>query len=224
MDQCPQFQHRCVGTSALPVVGLCQELPDFIRGYGKRDARRHLQRVDADHFAVLKQQIKMKEGVLESLADGKQPTRLMRGPPELPYCEAEEDASLFIPAFQILLRRSWTGPHVDDGVRLDVVHVRVLKAQLPAPPLSGANDPGGDGVLEGERAADGHHELPWSQVRGAAEQKDRKLRLRGGKGAKGQGKTGMSFTGDVSTLLFMIDATRGRNKARTRGRRLASLS
>lgn len=55
-------------------------------------------------------------------------------------------------------------PHVDDGVRLDVVHVRVPKAQLSAPPLGGADDPCGDGVLEGERAADGHHELAWSQV------------------------------------------------------------
>lgn len=62
------------------------------------------------------------------------------------------------------LGRSLTPSHVDDGIRLDVVHVRVPKAQLSAPPLGGADDPRGDGVLEGERAADGHHELAWSQV------------------------------------------------------------
>lgn len=82
----------------------------------------------------------------------------------MPYCEAEEDASLLISAFTILIRRSLTRSHVDDGVRLDVVHVRVLKAQLSAPPLSRADDPRGDGVLEGERAADGDHKLAWSQV------------------------------------------------------------
>lgn len=56
--------HRAqVHTSALPVVGLCQELSDFVRRDGEGDARRHLQRVDAHHFAVLKQQIRMSNDV-----------------------------------------------------------------------------------------------------------------------------------------------------------------
>jgi len=55
--------------------------------------------------------------------------------------------------------------HVDDGVGLDVVHVRVAQAQLLASPLGGADDAGGDSVLEGERAADGDHKLAGPQVR-----------------------------------------------------------
>lgn len=49
--------------------------------------------------------------------------------------------------------------HVDDGVRLDVVHVRVAEAQLLASPLGGADDPSGDSVLQGEWAAYGDHKL-----------------------------------------------------------------
>lgn len=54
--------------------------------------------------------------------------------------------------------------HVDDGVGLDVVYVGVTEAQLLAPPLGGADDAGGDGVLQGEGAANGNHKLPRSQV------------------------------------------------------------
>lgn len=54
--------------------------------------------------------------------------------------------------------------HIDNCVRLNVVHVRVMKAQLSAPALSCADDSCGDGVLEGKRAADGNHKLTWSQV------------------------------------------------------------
>lgn len=43
----------CCDTSALPVVGLRQELADLVRGDGEGDAGRHLQRVDADHLAIL---------------------------------------------------------------------------------------------------------------------------------------------------------------------------
>lgn len=67
--------------------------------------------------------------------------------------------------------------HVDDGVRLDVVHVRVAEAQLLASPLGGADDAGGDGVLQGERAADGDHELSGTQVSRPAEQQHRQLHL-----------------------------------------------
>lgn len=51
----------CVGvvsdTSALSVIRFCHELADFVRGDGKRNACRHFQRVDANHLAILKQQI-----------------------------------------------------------------------------------------------------------------------------------------------------------------------
>lgn len=67
--------------------------------------------------------------------------------------------------------------HVDDGVRLDVVHVRVPEAQFLAPPLGGADDAGGDGVLQGERAADGHHELSRTKIIGPTQQQDRQLHL-----------------------------------------------
>lgn len=67
--------------------------------------------------------------------------------------------------------------HVDDGVRLDVVHVGVAEAQFLASPLGGAHDARGDGVLQGERAADGHHELARAQVRRAAQQQHRQLHL-----------------------------------------------
>lgn len=67
--------------------------------------------------------------------------------------------------------------HVDDGVRLDVVHVGVAEAQLLASPLGGAHDARGDGVLQGERAAYGHHKLARAQVRRAAQQQHRQLHL-----------------------------------------------
>lgn len=54
--------------------------------------------------------------------------------------------------------------HIDDGVGLDVVHVRVLKAQLQTVALGGADDARGDGVLEGEWASHRHHKLTGTQV------------------------------------------------------------
>lgn len=57
-----------------------------------------------------------------------------------------------------------SSPYVDDGVSLNVVHVRVAEAQLSAASLSGADDSRSNRVLEGKRAADGDHKLPWSEV------------------------------------------------------------
>lgn len=67
--------------------------------------------------------------------------------------------------------------HVDDGVRLDVVHVRVPEAQLPAVPLGCADDASGHRVLQGEGAADGHHELARPQVCRVAQEQRRELFL-----------------------------------------------
>lgn len=67
--------------------------------------------------------------------------------------------------------------HIDDGVGLDVVHVRVAEAQLLASPLGGADDAGGDGVLQGERAANSNHKLPWSQISWTTQRQHRKLFL-----------------------------------------------
>lgn len=59
--------------------------------------------------------------------------------------------------------------HVDGCVRLDVLHVGVGEAQLLAAPLHRADDPRGDGVLQGQRAPHRHHKLPLADVAGAAE-------------------------------------------------------
>lgn len=67
--------------------------------------------------------------------------------------------------------------YVDDGVCLDVVHVWVAETQLLAPPLGGADDTRGDGVLQGERAADGDHELAGPQVGRASQQQHGQLNL-----------------------------------------------
>ncbi len=52
--------------------------------------------------------------------------------------------------------------HIDDGICLDVVHVRVSQAQLFAPSLGGADDACGHCVLKGERTADSDHNSPGS--------------------------------------------------------------
>lgn len=70
-----------------------------------------------------------------------------------------------------------TGTHVDDGICLDIVHVRVPEAQLAAVPLGRAHDPRGHGVLQGEGAADGHHELAGPQVSRVAQQQRGELFL-----------------------------------------------
>lgn len=60
--------------------------------------------------------------------------------------------------------------HIDDCVCLNVVHVWVAETQLLAPPLGGADDTRGDGVLQGERATNGNHKLARAQVRWASKQ------------------------------------------------------
>ena len=72
-------------------------------------------------------------------------------------------------------------PHIDNCVRLDVVHIGVPEAELLAVPLSGADNAGGDSVLEGKRAADSNHELPRPQVCTVAQKQYRQLALEGGK-------------------------------------------
>lgn len=72
----------------------------------------------------------------------------------------------------------YTQTYVNDGVRLDVVHVWVAETQFFAPPLGGADNPRGDGVLQGERAANGNHKLSGTQVCRASQQQDGQLHLR----------------------------------------------
>lgn len=54
--------------------------------------------------------------------------------------------------------------YIDDGISLNVFHVGVAQAQLFASSLSGADDPCSNCILEGKRAANSNHKLPWSQV------------------------------------------------------------
>lgn len=105
------------------------------------------------------------------------------GPPELPYCKGRGERRLER-AVQPELR--WLWPHVDDGVCLDVVHVRVPQAQLLAVSLGGADDAGGDGVLEGKWAADGDHKLPRSQIGALAQKQQGQLCLESGGEEEGE--------------------------------------
>lgn len=68
-------------------------------------------------------------------------------------------------------------PHVDNSIRLNVVHVRVPEAQLLAVSLSGAHNPSGDGVLKGEWTANRNHKLPRPQVCTVAKKQYRQLCL-----------------------------------------------
>ena len=67
--------------------------------------------------------------------------------------------------------------YIDNSICLDVVHVRVRQAQLLAISLGRADDAGGDGVLEGEGAADRNHKLSWPQVCTVAQKQYRQLPL-----------------------------------------------
>ena len=67
------------------------------------------------------------------------------------------------------MREAGGRTHVDDGVRLDVLHGGVGEAQLGAVSLGRADDARGHCVLQGEGTADGHHKLPRPQVRGPAQ-------------------------------------------------------
>lgn len=104
------------------------------------------------------------------------------GPPELPYCKGRGERRL---EGAVSPELCWLWPHVDDGVCLDVVHVRVPQAQLFAVSLGGADDAGGDGVLEGKRAADGDHKLPRSQVCAVAQEQQGQLCLESRGGEEG---------------------------------------
>lgn len=54
--------------------------------------------------------------------------------------------------------------HINNSISLNVVHVGVAKAQFFAASLSGADNPRGNGVLEGKGAANGNNKFSWSQV------------------------------------------------------------
>lgn len=93
-------------TSALPVVGLCQELADLVRGDGKGDAGSHFQCVDADYLAVLEEEMPMLRlkvvmhlsicGTVSLHCKKSEEwlTRFIRGPPEFPYCEEKKKSLL----------------------------------------------------------------------------------------------------------------------------------
>lgn len=112
-------------------------------------------------------------------------TKLTSGPPELPCCESTEQQKnillLIVKVEQKPVKtdqmkcRTKKGTDcvcdancgltdINDGVSLDVVHVRVLKAQLQAVTVGGADNAGGDSVLQGERASYRHHKLTGAQV------------------------------------------------------------
>lgn len=63
--------------------------------------------------------------------------------------------------------------HVNDGVSLDVFHVRILEAQFMTSPLCGADDSCRDGVLQGKGAAHCNHEFPRPQIRRVAQKQHR---------------------------------------------------
>ena len=67
--------------------------------------------------------------------------------------------------------------HINDSISLDVVHVWVHDAQLLAVSLGGADDAGGDSVLQSKGAANRHHKLPWPQISWAAQRQHRKVLL-----------------------------------------------
>lgn len=72
----------------------------------------------------------------------------------------------------------WAPTDINHGVRLDVVHVGVLEAELQTAALDGADDARGDGVLQRQGASHRHHELAGAQVGRAAEAKGQQGALR----------------------------------------------
>lgn len=78
-----------------------------------------------------------------------------------------------------MLKDAWK--YIDNSVGLNVFHVWVLEAELVSATLCGADDPCSHSVLQGERAAHGHHKLPGSKVRRAAQHKHRQRALTGTK-------------------------------------------
>lgn len=67
--------------------------------------------------------------------------------------------------------------HINNSISLDVVHVWVHDAELLAVSLGGADDTGGDSVLQSEGAANCHHKLPWPQISWLGQSQHRKLLL-----------------------------------------------
>lgn len=70
--------------------------------------------------------------------------------------------------------------HVDNSIRLDVVHVRIPEAQLFAISLGSADNTSGDSVLEGKWAPDGNDKLSRPQISTVAQQQYRQFYLEGG--------------------------------------------
>lgn len=109
-------------------------------------------------------------------------TKFTRGPPEFPcfpvktWNMRQRQPHQWFWHQSPKEKRCSTGAHVDYGIRLDVADVR-LYAQLPAVSLGGADDAGGDRVLQGKRAADRNHKFPWSQISWPAQSQHGKLLL-----------------------------------------------
>lgn len=78
----------------------------------------------------------------------------------------QKDALLTIFACEKKSMHGYQGSvsYIDDGISLNVVHVRVAEAQLSASSLSGADNSSSNCILEGKWAADGDHKLTRSQV------------------------------------------------------------
>lgn len=68
--------------------------------------------------------------------------------------------------------------YINNGICLDIIHIRVLQAELMAASVCRADDTSRYCVLKGKRASHSHHELPWSQVWWTAEQKHRQRSLK----------------------------------------------
>jgi len=62
--------------------------------------------------------------------------------------------------------------YIDDGIRLNVVHIGVAEPQLLPSALRGADDPRCHCVLEGKWTSNGNHKLSRPQVSRLTKQKD----------------------------------------------------
>lgn len=102
--------------------------------------------------------------------------------------------------------------YIDDGISLNVVHVRVAQAQLLASSLGGAHNSRGDCVLEGKWAADGDHKFPWPQVWWVAQQQYRKLSLDKGRQSRGKLRWNRS-TRSVGIITVQIWQKNNNNNA-----------
>ncbi|KAG7234990.1 hypothetical protein INR49_003472 [Caranx melampygus] len=87
-------------------------------------------------------------------------------------CSSDSDVVVLAIAIFVALGEKIDELWIAFGVRrhfsLDVVHLRVLEAQLLAIALHCADNAGGDGALEGEGASHCHHELTRTQIRDCA--------------------------------------------------------